>query len=204
MSSDSNPNLPTSVDLAAVRAKLAQENGKRFWQSLEELAETKEYREFLENEFPHDPEKDPQGINRRDVLKLAAASAALAGLERLHQAADAEDCSVREGARGNRRGQAALLRYVHAAGRSRRGPAGGKPHGAARRRSKAIPSIPAASAALTSSRKLRRWAFTIRTVRRRSCMKGASATGAHLSPRWAIRNRSLRKAAPGCAFLPTR
>jgi MoCo/4Fe-4S cofactor protein with predicted Tat translocation signal len=80
MSSDSNPILPTSVDLAAVRAKLAQENGKRFWQSLEQLAETKEYREFLENEFPHDPEKDPQGINRRDVLKLAAASAALAGL----------------------------------------------------------------------------------------------------------------------------
>jgi MoCo/4Fe-4S cofactor protein with predicted Tat translocation signal len=80
MSSDSNPILPTSVDLAAIRAKLAQENGKRFWQSLEQLAETKEYREFLENEFPHDPAKDPQGINRRDVLKLAAASAALAGL----------------------------------------------------------------------------------------------------------------------------
>jgi MoCo/4Fe-4S cofactor protein with predicted Tat translocation signal len=93
MSSDLNPklpNLPTStdvaagspnsIDLAAVRAKLAQENGKRFWQSLEELSETKEYREFLENEFPHDPAKDPQGLNRRDVLKLAAASAALAGL----------------------------------------------------------------------------------------------------------------------------
>ncbi|MGC2705108.1 MAG: TAT-variant-translocated molybdopterin oxidoreductase, partial [Candidatus Acidiferrales bacterium] len=80
MSSDPNPNLPTSVDLAAVRAKLAQENGKRFWQSLEQLAETKEYREFLENEFPHDPAKDPQGLNRRDVLKFAAASAALAGL----------------------------------------------------------------------------------------------------------------------------
>jgi len=74
------PGLPSSIDLAAVRAKLAQENGKRFWQSLEELSETKEYREFLENEFPHDPAKDPQGIHRRDVLKLAAASAALAGL----------------------------------------------------------------------------------------------------------------------------
>ena len=89
MSSDPNPKLPNSpaapgpsnsLDLAAVRAKLAQENGKRFWQSLEELSETKEYRQFLENEFPHDPAKDPQGLNRRDVLKLAAASAALAGL----------------------------------------------------------------------------------------------------------------------------
>src|SRR3984893_3805441 len=80
MSSDLNPKVPLAMDLAALRAKLAQENGKRFWQSLEELSETKEYREFLENEFPHDPEKDPQGLNRRDVLKLAAASAALAGL----------------------------------------------------------------------------------------------------------------------------
>ena len=80
MSSDLNPKVPQAMDLAALRAKLAQENGKRFWQSLEELSETKEYREFLENEFPHDPEKDRQGLNRRDVLKLAAASAALAGL----------------------------------------------------------------------------------------------------------------------------
>ena len=80
MSSDRNPKVPQAMDPATLRAKLAQENGKRFWQSLEELSETKEYREFLENEFPHDPEKDPQGLNRRDVLKLAAASAALAGL----------------------------------------------------------------------------------------------------------------------------
>src|SRR5271155_5097467 len=80
MSSDLNPKVPQAMDLAALRAKLAQENGKRFWQSLEELSETKEYREFLENEFPHDPAKDPDGLNRRDVLKLAAASAALAGL----------------------------------------------------------------------------------------------------------------------------
>src|SRR5271169_2530493 len=80
MSSDLNPKVPQAMDLAALRAKLAQEDDKRFWQSLEELSETKEYREFLENEFPHDPAKDSEGLNRRDVLKLAAASAALAGL----------------------------------------------------------------------------------------------------------------------------
>src|SRR5580704_9024540 len=81
MSSDLTPKLPNALDLDAVRAKLAQEDGKRFWQSLEQLAETKEYRQFLENEFPHVPETDEQaGINRRDVLKFAAASAALAGL----------------------------------------------------------------------------------------------------------------------------
>src|SRR5271169_2008687 len=80
MSSDLNPKVPQAMDLAALRAKLAQDDGKRFWQSLEELSETKEYREFLENEFPHDPAKGADGLNRRDVLKLAAASAALAGL----------------------------------------------------------------------------------------------------------------------------
>jgi MoCo/4Fe-4S cofactor protein with predicted Tat translocation signal len=80
MSSDLNPKIPSATELASMRAKIAQDGSKRFWQSLEELSETKEYREFLENEFPHDPAKDPQGINRRDVLKLAAASAALAGL----------------------------------------------------------------------------------------------------------------------------
>jgi MoCo/4Fe-4S cofactor protein with predicted Tat translocation signal len=78
-SKPSTPN-PESIDFAAVRAKLAREGGKRFWQSLEQLSETKEYREFLEHEFPHDTAKNPEGIDRRDVLKLAAASAALAGL----------------------------------------------------------------------------------------------------------------------------
>src|ERR1700689_3391233 len=80
MSSNPNTPDPNSVDLAAVRAKLAQAGQNHFWQSLEELLETKEYREFLEHEFPHDTAKNPEGIDRRDVLKLAAASAALAGL----------------------------------------------------------------------------------------------------------------------------
>ncbi len=77
-----NPNTPDrkSIDLAAASANLAQGSEKRFWQSLEELSETPEYREFLEHEFPNDTAKNPEGIDRRDVLKLAAASAALAGL----------------------------------------------------------------------------------------------------------------------------
>ena len=77
-----NPNTPDrkSIDLAAASANLAQGGEKRFWQSLEELSGTPEYREFLEHEFPYDTAKNPEGIDRRDVLKLAAASAALAGL----------------------------------------------------------------------------------------------------------------------------
>jgi molybdopterin-containing oxidoreductase family iron-sulfur binding subunit len=80
MSADTNPKVPNSNDLERLRAKLARGNGKRFWQSFEELSETKEYREFLENEFPANAEGHVDGINRREILKLAAASAALAGL----------------------------------------------------------------------------------------------------------------------------
>jgi MoCo/4Fe-4S cofactor protein with predicted Tat translocation signal len=70
------------IDLAAIRARLAESGSKPVWQSLDELAGTKEYRDFLYNEFPYDPakEKEADGYSRRDVLKLMAASAALAGL----------------------------------------------------------------------------------------------------------------------------
>jgi len=69
-----------SIDLTAVRAKLAGENAPRFWQSIEELSDTKEFRHFLENEFGGKESKESDGVNRRDVLKLMAASAAMAGL----------------------------------------------------------------------------------------------------------------------------
>ena len=68
------------LDLASIRAKLEKEGGKRFWQSLEELAETENYRELLHHEFAHDIRKEPYLLSRRSVLKLMAASAAFAGL----------------------------------------------------------------------------------------------------------------------------
>jgi len=78
--SNSNHSMNETIDLAAVRAKLAKEGGKRFWQSLDELAETPGYRYKLENEFPENTEKEAEGIDRRGILKLMAASAAMAGL----------------------------------------------------------------------------------------------------------------------------
>jgi len=76
---NSNRNGAGRPDMDALRARLSARGGRPFWQSLEELADTPEYREFLENEFPHDPAKE-KGVPRRDVLKYMAASAALAGL----------------------------------------------------------------------------------------------------------------------------
>ncbi len=82
MSEESSPKNPPreSVDLTAARARLASEGRQRLWQSLEELSDTREYRDFLENEFPANASADASGMNRRDVLKWMAASAAMAGL----------------------------------------------------------------------------------------------------------------------------
>ena len=81
MSQDPKPT--NSIDLAAARAKLEREGGKKLWRSLEQLSDTPESRKFLEDEFPSMPAKKADasdGVNRRDVLKLMAASAAMAGL----------------------------------------------------------------------------------------------------------------------------
>jgi len=54
--------------------------GKKYWRSLEELADTPEFREYLHREFPEQASEwnDPKG--RRDFLKLMSASLALAGV----------------------------------------------------------------------------------------------------------------------------
>jgi molybdopterin-containing oxidoreductase family iron-sulfur binding subunit len=85
----------TSGTLAARAAQ------KRFWRGLDELAGTQEYKDFLDHEYPYGalyqtaqggaPHPSTDGLQggaaqeantlgRRDVLKLMAASAALAGL----------------------------------------------------------------------------------------------------------------------------
>ncbi|MSV30495.1 MAG: 4Fe-4S dicluster domain-containing protein [Bryobacterales bacterium] len=71
-----------SVDLAAIRARLTRARGRDYWRSLEQLAETPGFQEFLDREFPRQasewPEEDVAG--RRKFMKLAGASLALAGL----------------------------------------------------------------------------------------------------------------------------
>ncbi|MCS7157933.1 MAG: TAT-variant-translocated molybdopterin oxidoreductase [Blastocatellia bacterium] len=66
-----------SWDIAAVRARLAEQRGLVFWRSLEELAEDPTFVQFLKSEFPTPA---PEGVDRRTFLKLMGASLALAGL----------------------------------------------------------------------------------------------------------------------------
>jgi MoCo/4Fe-4S cofactor protein with predicted Tat translocation signal len=68
------------IDFGSIRARVAGDAGKHFWRSLEGLAETPECESFLHNEFPNDPAKKSSSLDRRDALRLMAASAAMAGL----------------------------------------------------------------------------------------------------------------------------
>ncbi len=68
------------LDLAKIRAKLAGKQGRRYWRSLEEVADTAEFREFLENEFPAEAETWSDKFSRRGFLRVMGASLALAGL----------------------------------------------------------------------------------------------------------------------------
>jgi MoCo/4Fe-4S cofactor protein with predicted Tat translocation signal len=70
-----------TMDLESVRARLQSKNGKEYWRSFEELAGDSEFAEFLHREFPRQaPSEWDEGVDRRDFMKLMAASLALAGL----------------------------------------------------------------------------------------------------------------------------
>lgn len=68
-----NKPLPTSNILG----------GKRYWRSLDELADTPEFKEWLHREFPQGASELEDGQTRRHFLKIMSASFALAGVATL-------------------------------------------------------------------------------------------------------------------------
>jgi MoCo/4Fe-4S cofactor protein with predicted Tat translocation signal len=68
------------MDSSPIKSRLAGSNGRLYWRSLGELADTLEFREYLHREFPEQASEwnDPKG--RRQFLKLMTASLALAGV----------------------------------------------------------------------------------------------------------------------------
>ncbi|HUB86903.1 MAG TPA: TAT-variant-translocated molybdopterin oxidoreductase [Verrucomicrobiae bacterium] len=58
----------------------AQTTGRRYWRSLDELADTPEFKEWLHREFPQGASEMADGQSRRHFLKIMSASFALAGL----------------------------------------------------------------------------------------------------------------------------
>jgi MoCo/4Fe-4S cofactor protein with predicted Tat translocation signal len=69
-----------ALDVDAIRERLAGESGPRYWRSLEEIAQTPEFRDFLAHEFPENADQWGDAFNRRRFLQLMGASFALAGL----------------------------------------------------------------------------------------------------------------------------
>jgi molybdopterin-containing oxidoreductase family iron-sulfur binding subunit len=75
-----NSRPPKRLSLADVQNRLAHRKGKEYWRSLDELADTQEFRDFVTREFPRQAPASWDGLNRRDFLKLMGAGLALAGL----------------------------------------------------------------------------------------------------------------------------
>jgi MoCo/4Fe-4S cofactor protein with predicted Tat translocation signal len=69
-----------ALDLDKIRARLESAQGPQYWKSLEELADTKEFQAFVDDEFADRTPDWLDPANRRNFLKLAAASLAMAGV----------------------------------------------------------------------------------------------------------------------------
>ncbi len=74
-----DPPRKTAVNIETLREKLASGRGPQFWRTLEEAAESEDLREYVEQEFPGLSGQIPQGVDRRNLLKVMAASLAMAG-----------------------------------------------------------------------------------------------------------------------------
>ncbi len=69
-----------SNDIQALRTKLQGTRGRTYWRSLEQVADTPEFKEFLHREFPQNASEWLDPVGRRGFLKLMGASMALAGV----------------------------------------------------------------------------------------------------------------------------
>jgi MoCo/4Fe-4S cofactor protein with predicted Tat translocation signal len=68
------------MDLPSLRSRLAAADGPTYWRSLEELADTPEFQELIQREFPENASTFTDPVGRRQFLKLMSASLALAGV----------------------------------------------------------------------------------------------------------------------------
>ena len=68
------------MTLADIRARLQGLEGRTYWRSLEELADTSAFREYVQREFPAQASEFTDPAGRRQFLKLMGASLALAGV----------------------------------------------------------------------------------------------------------------------------
>jgi MoCo/4Fe-4S cofactor protein with predicted Tat translocation signal len=68
------------LDMPQLRKTLSGRSGQQYWRSLGELADSSEFRELLEREFPENASEWNDGLGRRNFMKLMGASLAFGGL----------------------------------------------------------------------------------------------------------------------------
>jgi molybdopterin-containing oxidoreductase family iron-sulfur binding subunit len=68
------------MTLADIRTRLAGLEGRTYWRSLEEVADTPEFRDYVNREFPAQASEFTDPAGRRQFLRLMGASLALAGV----------------------------------------------------------------------------------------------------------------------------
>jgi len=68
------------MTLEQVRQELKGVKGKRYWRSVDELADTAEFQAAVVKEFPGSAQEWVDPVSRRGFMKLMGASLALAGL----------------------------------------------------------------------------------------------------------------------------
>ncbi|HEO71350.1 MAG TPA: hypothetical protein ENN80_08805, partial [Candidatus Hydrogenedentes bacterium] len=71
---------PRDLDWVAVRERLRSSKGPAYWRSLDELADTPQFHDMLEREFPRGASEWSRSVGRRSFVKLMGASIALSGL----------------------------------------------------------------------------------------------------------------------------
>ncbi len=74
------PNPESKQNFASIRDRILSLNGKEYWRSIEEHADTPEFRKFISEEYPHEIEEWDNSLSRRNFVKVMGASLALAGL----------------------------------------------------------------------------------------------------------------------------
>ncbi|MBK8466700.1 MAG: TAT-variant-translocated molybdopterin oxidoreductase [Chloracidobacterium sp.] len=74
------PSPASKTTFASLRDQILALNGKEYWRSIEEHADTPEFRDFISEEYPHEIEEWDSSLSRRNFVKVMGASLALAGL----------------------------------------------------------------------------------------------------------------------------
>jgi MoCo/4Fe-4S cofactor protein with predicted Tat translocation signal len=70
----------SKINFSSLRDKILAQNGKEYWRSLEEHADSPEFRDMIAEEYPHEIEEWDDSLSRRNFVKVMGASLALAGL----------------------------------------------------------------------------------------------------------------------------